>query len=25
VRDFNFAQKPRKPLLLNPEPHTDLR
>jgi phospholipase C len=25
VRDFNFKQKPRKPLLLNPRPATDLR
>jgi phospholipase C len=24
VRDFNFKQKPRKPLLLNPHPQTDL-
>jgi hypothetical protein len=24
VRDFNFAQKPRRPLLLNPRPQTDL-
>jgi phospholipase C len=25
VRDFNFKQKPRPPLLLNPHPQTDLR
>jgi phospholipase C len=25
VRDFDFAQKPRRPLLLDPHPHTDLR
>jgi phospholipase C len=25
VRDFNFKQKPRQPLLLNPHPQTDLR
>jgi phospholipase C len=25
VRDFDFAQKPRRPLLLNPHPQTDLR
>src|SRR5262249_45814610 len=25
VRDFNFEQKPRKPLILNPHPRTDLR
>jgi len=25
VRDFNFKQKPRKPLILNPHPQTDLR
>jgi phospholipase C len=24
VRDFNFTQKPRRPLLLNPHPQTDL-
>jgi phospholipase C len=24
VRDFNFKQKPRRPLLLNPHPQTDL-
>jgi len=24
VRDFNFAQTPRRPLLLNPRPQTDL-
>ena len=24
VKDFNFAQKPRRPLLLNPHPATDL-
>jgi phospholipase C len=24
VRDFNFGQKPRRPLLLNPHPQTDL-
>jgi phospholipase C len=25
VRDFNFKQKPRRPLLLSPHPQTDLR
>ena len=25
VRDFDFHQQPRRPLLLNPNPHTDLR
>jgi phospholipase C len=25
VRDFNFKQKPRQPLILNPHPSTDLR
>jgi phospholipase C len=25
VRDFNFKQKPRRPLILNPHPVTDLR
>jgi phosphoesterase family protein len=25
VRDFDFKQKPRKPLLLSPHPQTDLR
>jgi phospholipase C len=24
VRDFNFKQKPRRPLILNPRPVTDL-
>jgi hypothetical protein len=24
VKDFNFAQKPRQPLLLDPYPATDL-
>ena len=24
VRDFNFKQKPRRPLILNPHPVTDL-
>ena len=25
VRDFNFKQKPRRPLILSPRPQTDLR